>query len=75
MSSKYFVTGIGSAIIDVLALVEDDFLENNRLVKGSMTLLEQKGVSKLVNLKYDKISSGGSVANTIVAISNFGIKN
>ncbi len=75
MPSKYFVTAIGNAIIDVLAFVEDDFLEQNFLKKGSMTLVQQENVVNFANLKFDKISSGGSAANTVVAMSAFGIKN
>jgi len=73
--SKYFVTAIGNAIIDVLALVKDDFLKEKKLEKGSMSLIDQNNVLKLADLKYEKIVPGGSAANTVVAVSAFGVKN
>ncbi len=73
--TKYFVTAIGNSIIDVLTFVEDSFLTNNSLEKGSMILIDQSHASVLTNLKYDKICSGGSAANIVVAMGNFGIKN
>jgi len=72
---KYFVTGIGNSIIDVLAFVKDEYLTQNGLTKGSMTLIEQESANSLTNLKYNKITVGGSLANAIVAMSHFGMKN
>ena len=72
--SKYFVTAIGNAIIDILALVDDEFLTANSLSKSSMSLINQDRVANLINLKYEKIVSGGSAANTVVAMANFGVK-
>lgn len=75
MYSKYFVTGIGNAIIDVLTFVKDDFLTQNSLSKGSMTLIDQNSALSLTNLKYNSICAGGSVANSIATIANFNVKN
>lgn len=72
MSKKYFVTAIGNAIIDVLAFVEEEFLERHYLKKSSMTLIDKHHAMDLVSLKYEKISSGGSTANTVVALSAMG---
>ncbi len=64
------VTGIGNAIVDVLASVEDSFLEDFDLVKGSMTLVDEISAEKL----YSRIDSkeevsGGSAANTIAGLA------
>lgn len=75
MRSKYFVTGLGNAIIDVLSFVKDDFLSKNSFTKGSMTLIDQHSALSLTNLKYNTICAGGSVANTVTTISNFAVKN
>lgn len=74
-SKKYFTTSIGNSIIDVLVFVDDEFLERNSLEKGSMTLVGQNRASVLTKLKYEKVCSGGSVANTTVTMAKFGIKN
>ena len=75
MPGKYFVTCIGNAVIDILALVKDSVLEENAFKKGSMTLIDQNDVAKLANIKYSKVAPGGSVANTIVTMANFGVRN
>ncbi len=72
---KIDVLGIGNAIVDVIARHEDAFLEENRLVKGSMQLIDENGALAL----YDKIGpaveiSGGSAANTIAGIASLGGK-
>jgi len=65
--------GVGHAIIDVLCKIDDDFLSNHNLVKGSMTLIDLPMVKKLSNLHVEKISSGGSVANTMATLGNLGV--
>lgn len=67
------IIGIGHAIIDVLCKIDDDFLKDHNLVKGSMTLIDLAMVKKLSNLHVEKISSGGSVANTIATLGNLGV--
>ena len=65
------ILGIGNAIVDVICKVEDDFLKNNRLKKSGMELIfdENKFKELLSNLKIEKTVSGGSVANSIVGLS------
>ena len=53
--SKYFITAIGNAIIDVLTFAPDDFLSDNNLNKGSMTLIDKSYIGTLSKLKYEKI--------------------
>ena len=65
------VLGIGNAIVDVISKVEDDFISKNNLSKGNMKLIFDKNqFDKLLsNLKIEKTISGGSVANSIVGLS------
>ena len=46
MTKKYFVSGVGNAIVDVLAFIEEGFLEANNFHKGSMILIDEKDVPK-----------------------------
>ena len=68
------VLGIGNAIIDVICKVEDEFILQNKLVKGNMKLIfdEVEFRSLMKNLKIEKTVSGGSVANSIVGLSQLG---
>jgi len=68
------ILGIGNAIIDVICKVEDSFVDQNNLTKGTMKLFfDEKEFEKLLfNLKIEKTVSGGSVANSIVGISQLG---
>ena len=65
------ILGIGNAIIDVICKVEENFLTKNNLTKGTMKLIfdykEFKNI--LAKLKIEKTVSGGSVANSIVGLS------
>ena len=65
------ILGIGNAIIDVICKVEESFLTKNNLTKGTMKLIfDNKEFKKiLTNLKIEKTVSGGSVANSIVGLS------
>ena len=64
------ILGIGNAIVDVLAKVNDDFLIKNNLVKGSMRLIDKSEFESLrKSIKIEKVVAGGSVANTMVGIS------
>jgi len=68
MSKK--ILGIGNAIVDVFVKVGDDFLLKNKLVKGSMKLIEKNEFESLKNdIKIEKIEAGGSVANTMAGIA------
>ena len=68
------ILGIGNAIVDVICKVDDDYLLKNKLEKGTMKLIfDEKEFQKLLsNLKIDKTVSGGSVANSIVGLSQLG---
>ena len=70
------ILGIGNAIVDVICKVDDDFLKNNGLKKSGMELIfdENKFKKLLSNLKIEKTVSGGSVANSIVGLSQLGNK-
>ena len=70
------ILGIGNAIVDVICKVDEDFLRKNNLSKGTMKLIfDQVEFSKLLsNLKIEKTISGGSVANSIVGLSQLGNK-
>jgi len=68
------ILGIGNAIVDVICKVEDNFINQNDLTKSTMKLIfdENEFKNLLKNLKIEKTVSGGSVANSIVGISQLG---
>ena len=68
------ILGIGNAIIDVICKVDDNFISQNKLTKGTMKLIfeENEFRNLLKNLKVEKTVSGGSVANSIVGLSQLG---
>ena len=67
------ILGIGNAIVDVLCKVDDEFLIKNNLVKSTMKLLDEKEFQSLIQkLKIEETISGGSVANSIVGLSQLG---
>ena len=68
------ILGIGNAIVDVICKVKDDFISKNNLTKGLMKLIfdETEFKELLKNLKIEKTVSGGSVANSIVGLSQLG---
>ena len=69
------VTGIGNAIVDVICKVDDAFLAKNYLTKSNMKLIDEIEFKKLLNnLKIEETISGGSVANSIVGLSQLGNK-
>ena len=65
------ILGIGNAIVDVICKVDDSFIEENNLTKSTMKLFFDENEFKqlLINLKIEKTVSGGSVANSIVGLS------
>tara|TARA_Y100000992_G_scaffold10850_1_gene6649 strand:+ start:877 stop:1806 length:930 start_codon:yes stop_codon:yes gene_type:complete len=71
------ILGIGNAIVDVICKVDDNFINQNDLTKSTMKLFFDENEFKklLVNLKIEKTVSGGSVANSIVGISQLGNKS
>jgi sugar/nucleoside kinase (ribokinase family) len=67
------ILGIGNAIVDVLCKVSDDFLIQNSLTKSTMKLVDETEFKKLLTtLKIEETISGGSVANSIVGLSQLG---
>ena len=67
------ILGIGNAIVDVICKVNDDFLLNNKLTKSTMKLINESEFKKLLsNLKIEKTISGGSIANSMVGLSQLG---
>jgi len=68
------ILGIGNAIVDVICKVDDEFITRNNLTKSTMKLIFDDNEFKnlLSNLKIEKTVSGGSVANSIVGLSQLG---
>ena len=70
------ILGIGNAIVDVICKVDENFINHNGLTKGTMKLIFNDGefTKMLSSLKIEKTISGGSVANSIVGLSQLGNK-
>jgi len=70
------ILGIGNAIVDVICKVDENFITKNNLTKSTMKLFfdENEFKNLLANLKIEKTVSGGSVANSIVGLSQLGDK-
>jgi sugar/nucleoside kinase (ribokinase family) len=69
------ILGIGNAIVDVIGKVDDKFITDNNLTKSTMKLVDETEFKKLLStLKIEETVSGGSVANSIVGLSQLGNK-
>ena len=70
------ILGIGNAIVDVICKVDDNFINKNNLTKSTMKLFfdEKEFKNLLTSLKIEKTVSGGSIANSIVGLSQLGNK-
>ena len=69
------ILGIGNAIVDVICKIDDKFIAHNNLVKSTMKLVDETEFKKLLStLKIEETVSGGSVANSIVGLSQLGNK-
>ena len=67
------VLGIGNAIVDVICKIDENFIKENNLTKGTMKLVDEVEFAKLLsNLKTEETIAGGSVANSIVGLSQLG---
>jgi fructokinase len=67
------ILGIGNAIVDVLCKISDDFLVKNSLTKSTMKLIDEDEFKTLLSLiSIEETVSGGSVANSIVGLSQIG---
>jgi sugar/nucleoside kinase (ribokinase family) len=78
MSEKFHVYGVGNALVDIVTEVDDKFLSVNEVEKGVMTLVDEKRQHKLIkaiDMKRSNMQCGGSAANTVIAISQFGGKS
>ncbi len=74
---KYNVYGIGNALVDLDFKVSDSFLEEHEVHKGVMTLVDEEKQTRLIEAidhNNTKKKSGGSAANTVIALSQFGGK-
>src|SRR5690606_2054177 len=75
MSKKYDIVGIGNALVDIEFQVKDGFFEANSIEKGLMTLVDeerQNHLMKVIDRAHAKKQCGGSAANTVIAVSQFG---
>ena len=73
MTTLYDVAAIGNAIVDVIAPASDDFLADEGLVKGSMTLIDNARAVDLYSRMAATIeASGGSAGNTVAGVASFG---
>ena len=67
------ILGIGNAIVDVLCKIDDEFLNKHSLVKSTMKLIDEAEFRNLISeLTIEETISGGSVANSIVGLSQLG---
>ncbi len=75
MTARYDVAGLGNAIVDVIARIEDSFLLTHGIAKGGMTLIDAHRAKALEDAIADAtITPGGSAANTIAGIASFGAR-
>ena len=74
-NKKYDIVGIGNAIVDLIAEVDDSYLKKNTITKGSMSLVDYEAVNRIGNeVNIIRTISGGSVANSIVSIAQQNLK-
>ncbi len=74
MVEKFDITGIGNAIVDVIVDVEDKYLEDQNIRKGMMSLVDLKTIENISDtIEIKTTVSGGSVANSIVALAQNGM--
>src|SRR5258706_2929499 len=73
--AKYDVLGIGNAIVDVLVQTDEKFLADHGMTKGGMSLIDEARATSIYrDMGPATEMSGGSAANTIVGIANFGAR-
>jgi sugar/nucleoside kinase (ribokinase family) len=78
MTKRFNVYGIGNALVDIVTEVDLDFFVKNQVEKGLMTLVDEKRqdqLMKVIDMKKSKMACGGSAANTMIAVSQFGGKS
>ncbi len=78
MPQKYHVAGLGNAIVDIIARVEDDFLLTHKIAKGAMTLVDEFRAFELnkalAEAGQNHEVAGGSCANTMAGLASFGAR-
>lgn len=78
MSKKYNVFGIGNALVDIVTEVDNQFLSDHNIEKGLMTLVDEESqtrISNAINMSKSNMQCGGSAANSIIAVAQFGGKS
>lgn len=78
MSKKYDVYGIGNALVDIVTEVDEAFFQTYEVEKGVMTLVDEKRqlqLMKAIDMKKSRMSAGGSAANTVIGVNQFGGKS
>ena len=74
-TAKYDVLGIGNAIFDVLVQTDEGFLASHGMTKGGMALIDEARAAAIYKAMGPAVEiSGGSAANTIVGLANFGAR-
>ena len=74
-NKKYDIVGIGNAIVDLIAEVDDSYLKKNKIIKGSMSLVDYDVVNRIGNeVNIIRTISGGSVANSIESMAQQNLK-
>lgn len=77
MGKRYDVYGLGNALVDIVTEVDLDFFSKHGIEKGVMTLVDDKRQHELIHaidMKKSKMSCGGSAANTVIGVAQFGGK-
>ncbi|HET8860499.1 adenosine kinase [Marivirga sp.] len=77
-NKKYDIYGIGNALVDIITEVSEEFVLENKVEKGVMTLVEEERQAELLNsmkITEENMQGGGSAANTLVAASQLGAKS
>jgi sugar/nucleoside kinase (ribokinase family) len=78
MNKEYDVYGMGNALVDIVTEVDLDFFVKHGIEKGVMTLVDEKRqhqLMKAIDMAKSKMSCGGSAANTVIGVSQFGGKS
>ncbi len=73
--TQYDIVGLGNPVVDILAHVDEEFIERHKLIKGTTHLVDESAIWRLcTELREGRTCSGGSAANTIVAMAELGAK-
>jgi len=75
MNKAFDVYGIGNALVDLVLEVDHNFIEKHKIDKGIMTLVDDKRQAEILEglrIEPHMMKSGGSAANTVISVSQFG---